>query len=87
MRCAHTSCGSAKSRWIWTEFTEKLDRATQLLVVGTQVCISCCGVCPHRKPAWHPHHLCGPRGTLNADAFDEIALGPATEMLPPLLSR
>jgi hypothetical protein len=28
----------------------------------------------------------GPEEPLNADAFDEVALGRATEILPPLLS-
>ena len=65
----------------------ELDRATHLLVVGTSGSV---------YPAAGFVHIAnqrgirtiyvGPEEPLNADAFDEIALGPATEILPPLLS-
>ena len=64
----------------------ELDRATHLLVVGTSGSV---------YPAAGFVHIAnqrgirtiyvGPEEPLNADAFDEIALGPATEILPPLL--
>jgi NAD-dependent deacetylase len=65
----------------------ELERATQLLVVGTSGSV---------YPAAGFVHIAnqrgirtiyvGPEEPLNADAFDEIALGPATEILPRLLS-
>jgi NAD-dependent deacetylase len=65
----------------------ELDRATHVLVVGTSGSV---------YPAAGFVHIAnqrgirtiyvGPEEPLNADAFDEIALGPATEILPPLLS-
>jgi NAD-dependent deacetylase len=64
----------------------ELDRATQLLVVGTSGSV---------YPAAGFVHIAnqrgirtvyvGPEGPLNADAFDEIVLGAATIVLPPLL--
>ena len=64
----------------------KLDRATQLLVVGTSGSV---------YPAAGFVHIAnqrgirtiyvGPEEPLNADAFDEIVLGAATVVLPPLL--
>jgi NAD-dependent deacetylase len=66
----------------------ELDRATHLLVVGTSGSV---------YPAAGFVHIAnqrgirtiyvGPEEPLNADAFDEIALGPATAILPALLSR
>jgi NAD-dependent deacetylase len=65
----------------------QLDRATRLLVVGTSGSV---------YPAAGFVHIAnqrdiqtvyvGPEEPLNADAFDEIVLGTATEVLPPLLS-
>jgi NAD-dependent deacetylase len=65
----------------------ELERATRLLVVGTSGSV---------YPAAGLVHIAGQRGIqtvyvgpeepLNADAFDEIVLGPATKMLPPLLA-
>jgi NAD-dependent deacetylase len=64
----------------------ELDRATQLLVVGTSGSV---------YPAAGFVHIAnqrgirtvyvGPEEPLNADAFDEIVLGAATVVLPPLL--
>jgi NAD-dependent deacetylase len=64
----------------------QMDHATQLLVVGTSGSV---------YPAAGFVHIAnqrgirtvyvGPEEPLNADAFDEIALGPATDVLPPLL--
>jgi NAD-dependent deacetylase len=66
----------------------QLERATRLLVIGTSGSV---------YPAAGLVHIAnqrdietvyvGPEEPLNADAFDEIILGPATEMVPPLLSR
>jgi len=64
----------------------ELDRATHLLVVGTSGSV---------YPAAGFVHIAnqrgirtiyvGPEEPLNADAFDEIVLGAATEVLPPML--
>jgi NAD-dependent deacetylase len=64
----------------------ELDRATQVLVVGTSGSV---------YPAAGFVHIAnqrgirtvyvGPEEPLNADAFDEIVLGAATVVLPPLL--
>jgi NAD-dependent deacetylase len=67
------------------EIYAELDRATALLVVGTSGSV---------YPAAGLVHLAnrrgirtlyvGPEPPLNADAFDEILLGTATEILPTL---
>jgi NAD-dependent deacetylase len=64
----------------------ELERATRLLVIGTSGSV---------YPAAGFVHIAnqrgirtvyvGPEEPLNADAFDEIVLGPATKVLPPLL--
>ena len=58
----------------------ELDRATRLLVVGTSG-----SVYPAANLRGIRTIYIGPEEPLNAGAFDEIILGPATEALPPLL--
>ena len=64
----------------------ELSRATQLLVVGTSGSVypaaGLVNVAGHR--GIHTVYV-GPEEPLNATAFDEILLGPATQVLPSLL--
>jgi NAD-dependent deacetylase len=65
----------------------ELDRATQLLVVGTSGSVyPAAGLVHIANQRGVRTIYIGPEEPLNADAFDEIALGPATELLPRLLS-
>ncbi len=65
----------------------ELDRATQLLVVGTSGSVyPAAGLVHIAKQRGIRTIYVGPEEPLNADAFHEIALGPATEVLPRLLS-
>jgi NAD-dependent deacetylase len=88
-------CGSAvRPHIVWfgevplkmDDIYRQLERATQVLVVGTSGSV---------YPAAGFVHIAnqrgirtvyvGPEEPLNVDAFDEIVLGPATKVLPPLL--
>jgi NAD-dependent deacetylase len=64
----------------------KLERATRLLVIGTSGSVYPAAGFVHvaNQRGIHTVYV-GPEDPLNADAFDEIVLGPATKMLPPLL--
>jgi NAD-dependent deacetylase len=64
----------------------ELDRATVLLVVGTSGSVYPAAGFVHiaRQRRARTIYI-GPENPLNAEAFDEIILGPATEALPPLL--
>ena len=64
----------------------QLDRATQLLVIGTSGSVYPAAgfVQLANRRGIHTIYL-GPEEPLNAQAFDEIVLGPATEVLPPML--
>jgi NAD-dependent protein deacetylase/lipoamidase len=65
----------------------ELDRATQLLVVGTSGSVyPAAGLVHIANQRGIRSIYVGPEEPLNADAFNEIALGPATEVLPRLLS-
>jgi NAD-dependent deacetylase len=65
----------------------ELDRATHLLVVGTSGSVyPAAGLVHIANQRGIRTIYVGPEEPLNADAFDEIALGPGTEILPPLLS-
>jgi NAD-dependent deacetylase len=71
---------------IMDDIYRKLERATRVLVIGTSGSV---------YPAAGFVHIAnqrgirtvyvGPEEPLNADAFDQIVLGPATKVLPPLL--
>jgi NAD-dependent deacetylase len=64
----------------------ELDRATHLLVVGTSGSVHPAAGFVHIANQRDIHTVyVGPEEPLNADAFDEIVLGPATVVLPPLL--
>jgi NAD-dependent deacetylase len=63
----------------------KLDDATQLLVVGTSGSVyPAAGLVSIANGRGIRTHYVGPERPLNAAAFDEILLGPATEVLPEL---
>jgi NAD-dependent deacetylase len=68
------------------EIYRKLDRATRLLVIGTSGSVYPAAgfVQLANRRGIHTVYL-GPEEPLNAEAFDEIVLGPATEVLPPML--
>jgi NAD-dependent deacetylase len=64
----------------------ELDLATRLLVVGTSGSVyPAAGLVQLANRRGIRTTYVGPEAPLNADAFDEIVLGPATEVLPPLL--
>jgi NAD-dependent deacetylase len=64
----------------------ELDRATQLLVVGTSGSVyPAAGLVHIANQRGIRTVYVGPEEPLNADAFDEIMLGAATVVLPPLL--
>ncbi|HTZ57811.1 MAG TPA: NAD-dependent deacylase [Acidobacteriaceae bacterium] len=64
----------------------KLDRATKVLVVGTSGSVyPAAGFVHVANQRGIRTVYVGPEEPLNADAFDEILLGPATKMLPGLL--
>jgi NAD-dependent deacetylase len=63
----------------------KLDNATQLLVVGTSGSVyPAAGLVSIAHGRGIRTLYVGPERPLNAAAFDEILLGPATEVLPEL---
>jgi NAD-dependent deacetylase len=63
----------------------KLDRATRLLVVGTSGSVyPAAGFVHVANQRGIQTVYVGPEEPLNADAFDEIVLGAATVVLPPL---
>jgi NAD-dependent deacetylase len=66
----------------------ELDRATRLLVIGTSGSVYPAAgfVQLANRRGIHTVYL-GPEEPLNAEAFDEIVLGAATEVLPPVLER
>ncbi|MGA8939093.1 MAG: NAD-dependent deacylase [Acidobacteriaceae bacterium] len=70
------------------EIYAELDRATTLLVVGTSGSVYPAAGLVHIA---NQHRIrtiyVGPEEPLNAQAFDEIILGPATEVLPKLSAR
>lgn len=68
------------------EIYRELDRATQVLVIGTSGSVHPAAgfVQLANRRGIHTVYL-GPEEPLNAGAFDEIVLGPATEALPPML--
>jgi NAD-dependent deacetylase len=62
----------------------KLERATQFLVVGTSGSVyPAAGFVQLANQMGIRSTYFGPEEPLNADAFDEIVLGPATVVLPP----
>jgi NAD-dependent deacetylase len=64
----------------------QLDRATHLLVVGTSGSVyPAAGFVHIANQRGIETVYVGPEEPLNADAFDEIVLGSATEALPPIL--
>lgn len=64
----------------------ELDRATVLLVVGTSGSVyPAAGFVYSANQRGIRTIYVGPEQPLNSDAFDEILLGPATEMLPTLI--
>ncbi len=64
----------------------ELDRATHLLVVGTSGSVYPAAGFVHIANQRGIHSVyVGPEEPVNADAFDEIVLGAATAVLPPLL--
>ncbi|MGC2398476.1 MAG: NAD-dependent deacylase [Acidobacteriaceae bacterium] len=66
----------------------ELERATRLLVVGTSGSVyPAAGLVHIARQRGIRTVYSGPEDPLNADAFDEIVLGPATEVLPPLLAK
>ena len=68
------------------EIYRQLDRATVLLVVGTSGSVyPAAGFVRIANDSGIPTVYVGPEEPLNASAFDEILLGPATEVLPKLL--
>lgn len=69
------------------EIFAQLERATVLLVVGTSGAVYPAAGFVHmaRQRGVRTVYI-GPEEPLNADAFDEILLGPATQVLPRLLS-
>jgi NAD-dependent deacetylase len=66
----------------------QLDRSTRLLVIGTSGSVYPAAglVNVANQQGIHTIYL-GPEEPLNAAAFDEIVLGAATEVLPPLLAK
>jgi NAD-dependent deacetylase len=65
----------------------ELDRATRLLVVGTSGSVyPAAGFVHIANQRGIQTVYVGPEEPLNADAFDEIVLGSAAAVLPPLLS-
>jgi NAD-dependent deacetylase len=63
-----------------------LDRATMLLVVGTSGSVyPAAGFVQHARRRGVRTIYVGPEAPLNADAFDEVLLGTATEVLPGLV--
>jgi NAD-dependent deacetylase len=63
----------------------ELELATRLLVVGTSGSVyPAAGLVQLANRRGIQTTYVGPEEPLNADAFDEIVLGPATEVLPPL---
>jgi NAD-dependent deacetylase len=65
----------------------ELDRATVILVVGTSGSVyPAAGFAQIANQRGARTVYVGPEEPLNAKAFDEIVLGPATEVLPQLLS-
>jgi NAD-dependent deacetylase len=64
----------------------ELERATQLLVIGTSGSVyPAAGLVRVARQRGIATIYVGPEKPLNAGAFDEIILGAATEVLPPLL--
>jgi NAD-dependent deacetylase len=64
----------------------ELGRTTILLVVGTSGSVYPAAGFVHLANERGIHSIyVGPEEPLNSDAFDEVVLGPATEVLPPLL--
>jgi NAD-dependent deacetylase len=64
----------------------QLERATRLLVIGTSGSVyPAAGFVHVANQRGIETVYVGPEEPLNADAFDDIVLGPATEMVPPLL--
>ena len=64
----------------------QLNRATRLLVVGTSGSVYPAAGLVHIANQCGIHTVyVGPEEPLNADAFDEIILGSATQALPPIL--
>ena len=63
----------------------ELDRATHLLVVGTSGSVYPAAGFVHiaNQRGIHAVYV-GPEEPLNSDAFDDVLLGPATVVLPPL---
>jgi NAD-dependent deacetylase len=70
------------------EIFASLERATVLLVVGTSGAVYPAAGFVHlaNKLGLRTVYV-GPEEPLNADAFDEILLGPATQVLPRLLDQ
>jgi NAD-dependent deacetylase len=66
----------------------ELDRATALLVVGTSGSVYPAAGLVHIANQRRIRTIyAGPEAPLNAEAFDEILLGPATEVLPTLAAN
>jgi NAD-dependent deacetylase len=64
----------------------ELERATRLLVVGTSGSVyPAAGLVHVANQRGIASTYVGPEEPLNADAFDEIVLGSATEVLPRIL--
>lgn len=70
------------------EIYRELERATQVLVIGTSGSVyPAAGFVQLARRRGIRTVYIGPEAPLNAEAFDEIALGPATEVLPPMLEN
>ncbi len=68
------------------EIYRELERATQVLVIGTSGSVyPAAGFVQLARRRGIQTVYIGPEAPLNAEAFDEIAFGPATEVLPPML--
>ena len=88
-------CGSAvRPHIVWfgevplamEEITRQLHQATQLLVIGTSGSVYPAAGFVHlaRQQGIRTTYV-GPESPLNAESFDEVLLGTATEVLPRLL--
>jgi NAD-dependent deacetylase len=91
--CSH--CGAAvRPHIVWfgeipldmDEIYRQLNRATRLLVVGTSGSVyPAAGLVHIANECGIRTVYVGPEEPLNADAFDEIVLGSATQALPTIL--
>ena len=83
--CGRTLCFSARFRWRWIGFRKRLRKATLMVVVGTSGSVYPAANFVHwaRQNGARTVYV-GPERPLNAQAFTNVVLGKAGEVMPGL---